>query len=89
MFVFLASFIIFVLILNFFIHKSSQNHRNTEDSFWEREQKANFTRRKDISNLGYITIPPEIIPENLHTDSEKTKEAVTEAGDSGTGYGRR
>lgn len=71
MFVFLAGFIIFVLILNFFILKNNQNHQNTEDSFWEREQKANFTRRKDISNLGYITIPPEIIPENLHTDSEK------------------
>lgn len=71
MFVFLAGFIIFVLILNFFIRTSNQNHQNTEDSFWEREQKANFTRRKDISNLSYITIPPEIIPENLHTDSEK------------------
>ena len=71
MFVFLASFIIFVLILNFFIHKSNHNHQNSDESFWDREQKANFTRRKDISNLNYITIPPEIIPENLHTDSEK------------------
>lgn len=72
MFVFLASFIIFVLILNYFIRKSNQNHQNSEDGFWEREQKANFTRRQDISNLGYITIPPEIIPQNLHTEAEKT-----------------
>lgn len=72
MFVFLASFIIFVLILNYFIHKSNHNHESSEDSFWEREQKANFTRRKDISNLNYITIPEEIIPQNLHTESEKT-----------------
>lgn len=72
MFVFLASFIIFVLILNYFILKSNQNHQNSEDGFWEREQKANFTRRQDISNLCYITIPPEIIPQNLHTDAEKT-----------------
>lgn len=71
MFVFLASFIIFVLILNYFIRKSNQSHQNSEDGFWEREQKANFTRRQDISNLNYITIPPEIIPQNLHTDAEK------------------
>lgn len=72
MFVFLASFIIFVLILNYFIRKSNQNHESSQDDFWEREQKANFSRRKDISNLGYITIPSETIPQNLHTDAEKT-----------------
>ncbi|MGN0415723.1 MAG: hypothetical protein ACI4FX_09550 [Agathobacter sp.] len=77
MFVFLASFIIFVLILNYFIHKSNNSRQDSEDSFWDREQKANFTRRKDISNLNYITIPPEIIPENLHTDSEKKLKELT------------
>lgn len=71
MFVFLASFIIFVLILNYFIRKSNHSHQNSEDSFWEREQKANFTRRQDISNLSYITIPEGIIPQNLHTEAEK------------------
>ena len=72
MFVFLAIFIIFVLILNYFIHKNSSDQENLEARFWEREHKANFTRRKDISDLDYLTIPLEKIPQNLHTNAENT-----------------
>ena len=72
MFIFLAAFIIFVLIMNYFIRKNNVSQHSREESFWSREQKANFTRRKDISNLNYLTIPLEKIPQNLHTDAEKT-----------------
>ena len=72
MFIFLAVFIIFVLILNFAIHKNNRSQENAQEQFWENEQQANFTRRKDIHNLNYLTIPIEKIPQNLHTDAEKT-----------------
>lgn len=72
MFVFLAIFIVFVLILNYFIRKNNHVQKTVEDDFWKREQEANFTRRKDISNLSYLTMPIEKIPQNLHTDAEKT-----------------
>ena len=71
MFIFLAVFIIFVLILNFAIHKNNHSQENVQEQFWENERQANFTRRKDIHNLNYLTIPIEKIPQNLHTDAEK------------------
>ena len=71
MFVFLAFFIIFLLVLNIFIHKDGSAQKKTEEDFCKREQEANFTRRKDISNLGYLTIPLEKIPQTLHTEAEK------------------
>ena len=70
MFIFLAIFIIFVLILNFAIHKNNRSQENAQEQFWENERQANFTRRKDIHNLNYLTIPIEKIPQNLHTDAE-------------------
>jgi hypothetical protein len=72
MFVSLAIFLIFVLVLNIMIRKNTRAQQKVDEDFWQREQKANFTRRKDISNLNYITIPIEKIPQNLHTDAENT-----------------
>ena len=62
----------FIFILNFAIHKNNHSQENVQEQFWENERQANFTRRKDIHNLNYLTIPIEKIPQNLHTDAEKT-----------------
>jgi predicted Zn-dependent protease len=68
----LALLIIFAAILHHEIRKNSDAQQSLEDRFWRREQEANFTRRKDISNLNYLTIPLEKIPQNLHTEAENT-----------------
>jgi hypothetical protein len=68
----LALLIIFALVLHNAIRKSGDAQQSAEDRFWRREQEANSTRRKDISNLDYLTIPLEKIPQNLHTDAENT-----------------
>ena len=39
--------------------------------FWDRELAANNTRKQDITKLDYITIPSDMIPQNLHTDAEQ------------------
>lgn len=52
------------------------------DKFWRREQDANFTPKRDISNLSYITIPLDKFPsdyndkeeENLKKELEELKE---------------
>ena len=41
------------------------------ESFFEKERLANAVRKKDISQLNYITIPFEKIPHLLHSDIEK------------------
>jgi Flp pilus assembly protein TadD len=68
----LAILIIFAVILHNTIRKSTEAQQSLEERFWERERAANFTRRKDISNLNYLTIPLEKIPQNLHTEAENT-----------------
>ncbi|MBP5249016.1 MAG: hypothetical protein J6Z46_03325 [Lachnospiraceae bacterium] len=58
----LPVFLIISMILVFLINVvSKRNQRDTEAeerAFREKEQRANTTRRKDISNLDFITIPP-------------------------------
>lgn len=72
MFVFLAIFIIFLLYINFLLRKNRRAQEDLEKAFWDRERNANLTRRKDISNLNYLTITSEEIPPNLSTDAQKT-----------------
>lgn len=72
MFPFLTIFLVFIIILNYSIRKQKNAQADAEHNFWAREFSANNTRRQDISKLDYITIPAEKIPQNLHTDSEKT-----------------
>lgn len=68
--IFTICFIIFLLVLNYRIRKSNSKQQNLEDSFWEREREANLARRKDISNLDYITIPGNLFPTNPETATE-------------------
>lgn len=43
-----------------------------EESFWERERKANSTRRKPLDNLEYITIPTDLPFDVLSDNPELT-----------------
>lgn len=70
MFPFFTLTVVFVLILAYYIKKSNRAQEEVERDFWEREQQANHTRKQDISNLNYINIPLEKIPQNLHSENE-------------------
>jgi len=61
---FFASFIIFCLFLRIYLKRSSKKADSHSESFWEREAKANSTRRKSLDNLDYITIPSEFLSWN-------------------------
>ena len=51
----LPYFIILIVVIQLKLHKKSD--KNSISDFLDRETKANSTRKKDISNLNYITIP--------------------------------
>lgn len=53
-FPFLASFIIFILVLGRVIRKGRRNQQSQEKEFWEREKQANSVRRKPLDDLNYI-----------------------------------
>ncbi len=47
----------FVILLGVFAYKRNKAERdgqNAERAFWDKEQKANATRRQDISGLDYV-----------------------------------
>ena len=53
--------------------KSSRENQQKKDSFWDRERKANVSRKKDISLLNYIIIPLERLP-FIDTDDDEILE---------------
>lgn len=71
MFPFLAIFIIFCVVLGYYIKKGDSSQKEIMDGFFEKERLANEVRKKDISQLNYITIPFEKIPQQLNTSTEK------------------
>ncbi|MBR5800788.1 MAG: hypothetical protein IKY23_12095 [Lachnospiraceae bacterium] len=73
-FPFFASFIVFCAWLGYELHKHRNMERQTMDDFWEREAKANKTRRKSLDSLAYITIPFDTFPMDLLPDDEKATE---------------
>lgn len=78
MFPFLAIFIVFCLILNFYIRKNDSEQQKVQDAFWEKELRSNAVRKKDISKLDYITIPLDKIPVKLCTSTETKLYALAE-----------
>lgn len=71
MFPFLAVFIIFCIVLSYYIKKGDTSQKEVMDNFFEKERLANAVRKKDISQLDYITIPSEKILHPLNTSIEK------------------
>lgn len=65
-FPFLASCIIFVLVLKHAINRNSKLHRKEEESFWEKESAANSVRKQSLTSLEYISFSSEqFSPETL------------------------
>lgn len=54
--IFLICIIVFVIWFRVKMKKASKETNVKNTQFWEREEQANFARKKDISNLEYLTI---------------------------------
>lgn len=60
-FTFLASFVAALALFSLIIRRSITRDIVPLDDYYEKEYKANFTRKKSLDNLNYITIPDEIL----------------------------
>lgn len=78
MFPFLTIFIVFLVILTYYLKKSSSAQEKVREDFLEKERRANAVRKQDISKLDYITIPFEKIPQKLHTSVEESLFALAD-----------
>jgi len=56
-----ASFPIICLIFSYALHVTKRKEQDIDREFWDREQRANFTRKKPLDNLNFITIPEELL----------------------------
>jgi hypothetical protein len=77
--IFTIAMIVFIVLLKMTINKNNHTKEDTESAFWERERRANFTRKQDISTLDYITIPLDKFPLNLGTESENALKELSGA----------
>lgn len=67
----LLPFIIILLSLfNLFRNRSRRSMKESQDAFWEKEQRANQTRKQDISHLDYIQIPLNTFPIGKYGDDK-------------------
>ena len=71
-FPFLGLFIIFLSVAAYYRKRATAQQKKVTEDFWSREEQANQIRRKDISNLPYITIPLEKFPIGISDDEELT-----------------
>ena len=73
----IPTFFILTILLVVWIHyqkrRTDRITTQKSEAFWEREQQANLTRKKDISNLDYITVPLQSLP-FPETDSEEVSD---------------
>ena len=62
-----------IVIALLIMYESKKSRRKTDEKnsrFWAREREANNTRKKDISNLEYISIPISRLPLSPTSDEE-------------------
>lgn len=73
---FLASLILFILVLIHRIKRQDHIAQKENTSFWEREAKANATRRKSLDQLDYIEIPFDCLPTDLLAADPQVSECI-------------
>lgn len=60
--------IILLCVLALMRNRSSRSAKKKQDALWEKEQRANQTRKQDISGLDYIQIPLDTFPVGRYED---------------------
>ena len=56
-----------------YMGRTNKKVRFDTESFWERERRANSTRKQSLDSLPYITIPFETLPFIKSTENERLK----------------
>lgn len=62
--------LIFAIWLRYEIAKNGRKSSSQSETFWDTETKSNFVRKKDISNLDYISVSLDVLPFAPNPDEE-------------------
>ena len=68
--VFLFAFILFTAVLAVKRQRQTTKQEQANEAFLERERKANATRKKDISNLNYLSFSVQSLPIAEYSDEK-------------------
>lgn len=71
---FLSSLIVFCLVIAYTNRRHKRMIEKYEKDFWDREARANNTRKKSLANLNYISVPDYLLPTNFMPDNAETAE---------------
>jgi hypothetical protein len=74
----LPSILVLGWVLNHNIRKNTGTDQRSVSNYLRREDEANAVRRKDISNLPYITVPLDTLPLNITVNDEKKQLKIDE-----------
>lgn len=74
----LPSVMVLVWVLNHNIRKNKNSDPDNIRSYLTREDRANATRRKDISELPYIQVPIDMFPFDITLNDEKKQSKIVE-----------
>ena len=55
---------ILIVLIAFSVRKGKDSYARQEASFWDRERRANSTRKKPIDDLTYIEVPADLVSED-------------------------
>ena len=75
-FIILASSIVAVILIAINGRRQKKMNADQEESFWDRERRANSVRRKSLDNLNYITIPLETFPTHILQQDSVVAECI-------------
>lgn len=73
---FLASFIIFILVIKHAINRQQKIAKNEDESFWARESRSNSVRKKSLDGLEYIHIPLEDLPMQVMCEDPEVSQCL-------------
>ena len=68
---FLSSLIVFCLVIAFTNRRHKKMVEKYEKEFWDREARANNTRKKSLASLTYISIPDYLLPEDFMPEDDE------------------
>jgi hypothetical protein len=66
----LGLLLIMIFIVAYFRKRATRAQDEVDARFWERETLANSTRKQDLSDLPYITIPLDKFPIGIYPEQE-------------------
>ena len=80
-----SSFITICILFTFFLQRAKKKEQDIDREFWDREQRANFTRKKSLDNLNYITIPDNVLNMKPTAMTESVKSCLQDLNDLSSG----